>query len=609
MRLDGRRREFAVAAGVALLAGLVYANSLANGFAYDDVWIIEARDLVHGLGRLPELLTAEYWPGRFQSGLYRPVTLFSLGLDWEIWGGRPFGFHLTNLVLHVAVSAVVALLLLRWFPWWAAGAGGAMFAVHPVHTEAVANVVGRAELLAALFVLLACHRYLAVARARRISASAVGLIGALYGLAILSKEVGVILPGLLLLTDLPDAARGRLAGWREYVRSRAPLLATLTVVLLACLALRWVMLGSPIQSVADRAFTPDATFTTRLFTMARVWPRYFELLLFPLTLSADYSPAVILPVSRLTGLGALGFLLVGGSFALAVGALRRAPDLSLAVGWAALGLLPVSNLVLVAEIVLAERTFYLPSFAVSVVAALLLARARVPARTWAGAGLALWVAGFSLVTLRRNPVWMSTETVFEDLSRHHPESSRLLWWLGDQQVRRGNWEGARELYRRSLRIWPYHATYLAEFAVRLNERGELEEAERMAERAVELAPDYPDHHSLLAVIRLRRGDAPGALAATTRALDRVGPQPVFYALRRQALASQGEFAPAAAAQDTFLRLRGDASRWQDWYQLAELRAAAGDTAGALAALDSLRWAPGADLGLADSLEQALRTLP
>ncbi len=204
---------------------------------------------------------------------------------------------------------------------------------------------------------------------------------------------------------------------------------------------------------------------------------------------------------------------------------------------------------------------------------------------------------------------MSTETVFEDLSRHHPESSRLLWWLGDQQVRRGDWEGARELYRRSLRIWPHHAPYLAEFAVRLNRRGELEEAERMAERAVELAPDYPDHYSLLALIRLRRGDAPGALAATTRALDRVGPQPVFYTLRRQALASQGEFAPAAAAQDTFLRLRGEASRWQDWYQLAELRVAAGDTAGAYAALDSLRWAPGVDLGLADSLEQALRRLP
>lgn len=609
MRADGRRLEFALAAGVALLAGLVYANSLANGFAYDDVWIIEARDLVHGLGRLPELLTAEYWPGRFQSGLYRPVTLFSLGLDWEIWGGRPFGFHLTNLVLHAAISAVIALLLLKWFPLWAAGAGGAIFAVHPVHTEAVANVVGRAELLAALFVVLACLRYLTAARDRRISLSAVGTLSALYALAILSKEVGVILPGLLLLTDLPDAARGRLAGWREYVRSRAPLLATLTVVLLAGLALRWVMLGSAVQSVADRAFVPDASFTTRLFTMARVWPRYFELLFFPLALSADYSPAVILPVSRLTGLGALGFLLVGGSLGLALGAVRRAPELSLAVGWAALGLLPVSNLLFAAEIVLAERTFYLPSFAVSVLAALLLARARARVRIWAGAGLALWVAGFSLVTVRRNPVWMSTETVFEDLSRHHPESSRLLWWLGDRQVRRGDWEGARELYRRSLRIWPYHAPYLAEFAVRLNRRGELEEAERMAERAVEFGPDYPDHHSLLAVIRLRRGDAPGAVAATIRGVERTGQQPVLYALRAEALAALGEYARAAAAQDTLLRLRAEASRWQDWYQLAELRAAAGDTAGALAALDSLRWESGADLGVADSLEQALRTLP
>ncbi len=605
MRLDGRRLELTVAAGVALLAVLVYANSLANGFAYDDVWIIETRDLVHGLGNLPELLTAEYWPGRFQSGLYRPVTLFSFALDWEIWSGRSFGFHLTNLILHAVVSAVLALLLLRWFPWWAAAAGGAVFAVHPVHTEAVANVVGRAELLAVLFVLLACLRYVSATRRGGLSPAAIGLIAVLYALAILSKEVGVILPGLLLLTDLRAGVRGRTAGWREYVRSRIPLMAVLAVVLLACLVLRAFVLGAALQSVPDRAFTPDASFPTRLFTMARVWPRYFELMLFPTQLSADYSPAVILPVTGLTGLGALGFLLVGGSLVLVIAVFRRAPELALAVGWAALALLPVSNLLFVAEIVLAERTFYLPSFAVAVVAALALARARAPTRPWVGVALALWVVGFSVVTVRRNPVWASTETVFENLAEHHPESSRLLWWLGDQQAREGNWEAARGLYRQSLRIWPYHAAYLAEFAVRLNRHDELVEAERVAAGAVALAPDYPDNHSLLAVIRLRRGDASGALAATSHGIERVGRHPVLYSLRADALAALGDPARAAAAQDTFLQLRADASRWQDWFELAELRAAAGDTAGALAALDNAVRAPGVDLGLADSLAQAL----
>ncbi len=606
MRESGRRLELGVAAGVALLAILVYANALANGFAYDDVWIVETRDLVHGLWNLPELLTAEYWPGRFQSGLYRPVTLFSFALDWEIWSGRPFGFHLTNLILHAIVSAVVALLLVRWFPWWAAVAGGAVFAIHPVHTEAVANVVGRAELLAALFVGLACLRYVAANQRGAIDRSTVALIASLYALAIFSKEVGVILPGLLLLTDLPASARARVADWRQYARSRVPLMVVLAVVLLGCLVLRGLVLGSALQSVPDRAFTPDASFPTRLFTMARVWPRYFELLLFPTALSADYSPAVILPVSGLTGLGALGFLSVGGSLALAVAAFRRAPELAMAVGWAVLALLPVSNLLFVAEIVLAERTFYLPSFAVAVVAALALARARAPTRKWAGVALALWVVGFSAVTVRRNPVWASTETVFEDLAKHHPESSRLLWWLGDQQAREGHWEAARELYRRSLRIWPHHAQYLAEFAVRLNQHDELDEAERVAAGAVALAPDYPDHHSLLAVIRLRRGDASGALGATTHGLERVGPHPVLYSLRADALAALADFGRAAAAQDTFLRLRRDAARWQDWFELAELRAAAGDTVAARAALDSALRAPGVDLGLADSLAQALR---
>ncbi len=81
---------------------------------------------------------------------------------------------------------------------------------------------------------------------------------------------------------------------------------------------------------------------------------------------------------------------------------------------------------------------------------------------------------------------------------------------------------------------------------------------------------------------------------------------MLYSLRADALAALGDRARAAAAQDTFLQLRGDASRWQDWVELAELRAAAGDTAGALGALDLARRTPGIDLGLADSLAQALR---
>ena len=322
-KLDPRFHPAIAAAAVALVALLVYANSLANGFAYDDHFIIVTREAVHGLSNFPGLLTIEYWPPEFESGLYRPLSLLSFATDWTIWNGRPFGFHLTNMLIHAAVASLLTLLLLRFFPWWGALAGGLVFAVHSVHTEAVTNVVGRAELLTALFTVTACLIYVHAVRRDRISAAAIAAVAVVYALAGFSKEVGIVLPALLLVTDLPLAAAGRVGNLKQYVRMRLPLFAALTLVLVFLLAARWAVLGAAVHSVPDRIFTPDGSFPTRLFTMAGVWPKYFELLLFPVDLSADYSPAVILPASRLTPAGAAGFLLVLAMLALAVVTFRR----------------------------------------------------------------------------------------------------------------------------------------------------------------------------------------------------------------------------------------------------------------------------------------------
>jgi tetratricopeptide (TPR) repeat protein len=596
--------------GAALLAVLVYANSLANGFAYDDVWIIQNRDLVHSFGRLPELLTTDYWPDRFGSGLYRPLTLLTYAIDWQLWGGDPLGFHLVNILLHAAVAGALTALLLRLFPWWGALVGGAVFAVHPVHTEAVANVVGRAELLTALFMISACLIYLDKLRSEdRLGLARTATIAALYVLSMLSKELGVVLPALLLILDIPKLARGGAGQLRAYARSRAPIVITLTAVLLTYLGARWLVLGAPVESVPDRVFIPDASFATRFFTMARVWPRYFHLLFFPTELSADYSPAVILPASQLTPTAVLGIGLVALTGLLAVLGFRRRPEFSAAVTWAAIALLPVSNLVFVAEIVLAERTLYVPSVAVSIIASLAAVATRPRLRRWVVAGLAIWVAGGSVVTVRRNPAWRNTDTVFQDMLEHHPESVRVLWWLGDRHLQRGDWEGAKQRYYRSLEIWPYQGQYLAELAVHLTDHGELAEAEPIAEQAIAMVPNYLDNHILLGVIRLQRNDPAGVLAAAERAREVVGEHALLHRLRADAYEQLGELGNAASAAEEFIHLKGSDTTWQDWLRLARLHAAAGDTGAALRALTAAENLPGADRAALDSLRALLGRSP
>lgn len=595
---------------VVLASVIVYANSLRNKFAYDDVVIVETRETAHGVGNIPELITEPYWvEDYFPGGIYRPLTMANFALDWSIWNGNAFGFHLVNVLLHAAVSALVALFLLLFFPLWAALAGGLVFAVHPVHTEAVANIVGRAEMLTALFVLVAAMVYIRAGRQGRISAGAVLAIAACYAAACFSKEIGVVLPGLLLATDLTLPSRGPAHGFKGYVRTRLPLFGVLTGVLLLVFAARWAVLGAAVESVPHLTFALDNSFTTRLFTMARVWPRYFELFVLPLELSADYSPAIVLPVEGLTGLGALGFLLLFGSLAIAIAAYRRVPEFSMAFAWVALAILPVSNLIITAEIVLAERTLYLPSVAVSIVVALALARVAPARRKWLVAGLAVWLAGFSILTVKRNPVWYNTHSLFEDMRQKHPESVRLLYALALDYHKRGEWEQAQEYFSMWIEIWPYHAPWLGQYAAALADYGHFEKADSIMSMAIRLKPKVVTFHRLRVIMLLDGGNPERALQAIDEAVAIVGADPDFEGLRAEAYERLGQLPAAVQAQEAALEGWEDEASWHGWFRLARLRAATGDTAAALQALAVARERRGALPEVADSVERAWSRLP
>ena len=604
VRLGVARQRYLIAFSAGIVSIIVNANSLVNGFAYDDVWIISNRELVHGIGRGWEIVTSQFWSDAFEPLIYRPLTLLTFAVDWQVWGGDPFGFHLTNVVLHAVVTVLLVFFLSRFFPIWAAWAGGLVFAVHSVHTEAVANVVGRAEILTALFILIGCLVYMRAVRRERISLTVVALLAILYTLAGFSKEVGFVMPGLLLATDLPLLARTSTGELGRFTRARLPLYASLAGVLALLFLVRLAVLGTLVGSVPARTFALDDSFTTRLFTMARVWPRFFDLLLFPLDLSADYSPAVILPASGLTLGGAFGFVLVILTIALAVVAFRRLPEFSMAVMWSVVALIPVSNLLIMVETVLGERRLYLPSISVSIVVALALARAPATRRRLLGAAVVAWVGFFSVVTIRRNPVWASTDAVFADLLRHHPESSRVLFGLGQRHQELGNYAEARIWMERSLEIWPWYAPYQAKFATTLMDQGRFDEAEARARRAIELDPQHRGNYKLLLLILLLEKKYPEAVAVAERAITTVDPDASLYTQKADAHAGIEDFEAAALAQEK--AIREGRENWSAWSRLARFRVAAGDTVRALDALRRARIAPGAGAheAEADSLGRA-----
>lgn len=584
-----------VALGTALIAFLVYANSIGNGFAYDDVFIIENNPRVHSLSQLPQAFSTPYWPvaGGRELGLWRPLTIATYAFDWAIWGGQPMGFHLVNVVLHAVTSVLVLFVLLELVPPIGAAVGALVFAVHPVHVEAVANVVGRAEILMTIFVLSACLLHLRGGSDRPGRIAAITL---LYAAAALSKETGIVLPAILLALDLARGEVSRSGGWGAYGRRHLALGICLAGAALATFGARRVILGS-LASASPPVGAEGIQSLERLWTVVSVWPHYVRLIFWPRHLSADYSPDVI-PI--LDGPAPAFWLgLACGIAAVVVTAVTwRARPLAgshasvraVATGiiFFSIAILPVSNILFLTGVLLAERTLYLPSVGAVLAVAWLANVLHEHARRTAPAALIVVLALLAIRTVDRNPMWADTETVFETLVRDHPESGRVQWVLGEAYFKQGMPEEGMKAYQLAIDILGPHYPMLVHLARDLTRIGRIAEAEEYLWQAHRRHPERKAASHRLGSLLLDQGRWQEA-EEVARAVLEVDPNDaVSYHILSQALAQQGELQGAIEARRGSIA-NGEAGQWVQWYWLADLLIRAGRHEEGSAALDSA-WA-------------------
>jgi len=404
------------------------------------------------------------------------------------------------------VASVLAWRLLReWLAPLAALAGALLFAVHPLHVEAVANVVGRAELMMTAFVLGALLLH------RRGSPWAL----AAFALALLSKENGIVLPGLALAHDLllPDAD-----GPVATLRARRRLYAGYVVLAVAYLALlAWLFHGTHFVSAAST--WNGATTAERLLTMATVVPEYLRLLVAPFALSIDYTPDVVPLVTTFTPAAALGTLVVALAVLLTATTWRRAPLVALALLWFGVAISPVANVLFPSGIVLAERTLYLPSLAIVLLAGLGAQQLAAHERGRLAAALVLAIgAAYAVRSWTRTPTWKDNKALVLTVLSEHPESYRAHAFAASVHWMREDWSAAARELEIARRIfqrdpWVYHRS--AETALQL---GDVRGAAAFLDTAVALAPERAAVHLRRAEVRFRLGDFSGAMRGALHAM-------------------------------------------------------------------------------------------
>ena len=558
---------------VLFVAVAAYANSVLNGFAYDDNTIIVGRSVV-AEGGVVEVLTSAYWPQAVSgAGLYRPVTLSSFALEWRLWNGHPAGFHLVNLAVHTAVSLVVFLLILPLSATLPALVGGALFAAHPVHSEAVANVVGRSELYSALFVLGACLLFL---KGRGLSPSwrAARLlgIGALYVLGLGSKEMAVTLPALLVLITLVRTGDGRVS---DRVRTDLPVFLLTAALLAAFLGARFLMLGSVSGEVPAPALV-GLSAGQRILTSLAVWPHYLRLLVFPLDLVVDYAPAVLFPALTWGPDVILGLLTILGGAAAVIFLWPRERLVALGIAWFGIAILPVTNLLIPTGVLLGERTLYLPSVGLAFVVAGVVSWTARERRTSLGillVGAGVLCSAFMVRTALRNPSWMSTFTMLTTLGEEHPESLMAIRARAQGLDNVGEYEEADRYYQTALELAPEGYSLLVEVA-RFYGRGERwVEAESLLVHAIELFPTHPVAWQVLSEQRLNQGRSREGHAVALQGLSLVGSDRDLWKLVSESYVAKGDYDAAIRARWASFGVADDDS--EEWRRMSELMELAG----------------------------------
>jgi len=409
---------------------------------WDDRQYILENPLIRGLS----------WPHiygaftSFQLGNYAPLHMISYMVDYQIWGLRPFGFILSNIVLHTTNGVLFYFLLKRLAGekvWIFAAA--LIFLIHPVQVESVAWVSERKNLLSMTFFLASFYWYVVYAEREKGAERYYALSLCSFVLALLTKAVVVVLPLALFLFDV---CYGKKPLGKQSVRDKVPYLTAA-----AAFAALAVVSQSSEQGGAT-AFHGGSLFSTFL-TMLTVLVSYLRMILWPVGLSTFYDT----PLKTSFDLQVLGALLLGVGLVVMGGLLyRRRRDLFFWYAAFFVGLIPVSQIVPIVTL-MNDRYLYFPMVgAASFLSAVLLAD-----NSWASLGvtrrslagfpvMVLVIGAFAFVSFERVKVWQDSYTLWKDTVAKAPRVALAHDAFGEGLLQRGEIDEAIRQFRVAIRL-------------------------------------------------------------------------------------------------------------------------------------------------------------
>jgi len=525
---------------VALAAILTYLPTLRFGFVYDDdIQVLDNPAITSWHFLLTYFLKpiAGFYPRLASAHYYRPLFFIWLRLNYFFWHKQAWGWHLTNLLLHAAVSILVLLVLRKYFPesrWVLFGA--LIFAVHPVHAETVVWVSGCTDALMALGLLSSLYLWMKNGE----TSSSLLKIGSLlcFFLALLAKETAIVFPAVIFLHVLSGIGR-RPQDSTKFQMVRSAMLQALPYLVLTAfyLAARWQIL----HALPNEA--PWISASHALLTIPSLILFYIFHLIWPQTLSLTYDLPVVGQATDPWFWLALLFLSVLLSGLIVWYARARTSNIFAAMQWLLLPLAPVLYIVLFRRDDFAhDRYLYLSALALSVflillgdyvskfsgriqdprVAAFVVGGmiaglglfASIQARPWEN-NLLLYTNAFHVApknALAGNNLaseyagrghYLEAIEILKPLVKRRPDMWLANYNYGYANYKLGNLPLAEEFLQRSIAIDPANSDQYVYLGTTYFKENRLLEASHQIQEGIARRPDQVGYHFALGIVYLK----------------------------------------------------------------------------------------------------------
>jgi len=488
----------------------VYFNALFNDFVYDDKLQVLENHWIKDIKYIPESFSKSVWSfqkGEFISNYYRPLMHTIYMFNYFLFGMKPWGFHLVNILFHAGVSVLIFIIVLRLLkdsqyadpssyliPSFIAAL---LFATHPIHTEAVTWVAGLPDLSFAFFFLLSFYFYIRSTGDKLPSRGAYLLSLAFFFLAALCKEPALTLPIMLVAYDsIFRKSGGRIS---NYIVKYVPYLIVAGVYFI----LRFNALGH-LAIKKRHTELSDYQYIINIFPL---FTQYLEKLILPIKLNAFHVFHPIYSFSEAKG--TLSVIVTTAFVILGFIAFRKSKLTFVSLIFIVVPLVPVLCIPVLGENTFAERYLYLPSFGFVFLVALFLTWIKEKKSPMVGIGLiavfALLIGLYSLGTVSRNTIWKDDHMLYADMVKKSPDGAIPRNNFGIQLQNEGKIDDAIEQFQIALRLNPDYAEARHNLGVSLFDKGKTDEAIQEYQIALRLKPDYVNAYTNLGKAFFNKG--------------------------------------------------------------------------------------------------------